>query len=235
MIKILELNPQVFTHPGPDPMSSIERKAFFDFYKRHPSRRLFGFFKDIKKSNANNLILSQYLRNKKYVRCLLVGCSHWANPIDLTLFVQSFKKNIVVEVTALDVLPDALLEGIKRNVPFLPLLSPAQETPFCNESFDILIADGLLNCCCFEQHEPIIKELHRIAKRKAIIILGLTHSDTDRVVKWSERPIASYSRPLKSFKDIFLKYGVSFPNGSSIITPFAVGSGLATDNCIARK
>jgi len=235
MAKIFELNPRGFDHPGPDPMTAADRKAFFDFYKTHRSRRLFGFFKDIRRSSANNLLLSRYLGKKKSVRCLLVGCSHWANPIDMAGLVKSFNGRLNVHVAALDVLPDALVEGIARNVPFVPLLSPAQETPFCDYSFDILVADGLLNCCCFEQHEPIVRELHRIARRKAIILLGLTHAANDRVVKWTERPIAVYCRPLKSFKDLFEKYGFYFPEGSSIITPFVDGSEIATANCIATK
>lgn len=232
---LVEVEPRAFTQPGPDPMTTADRAAFFDFYTKHRSRRLFGFFKDIARSNVNNLILSRHLARKKNVRCLLVGCSHWANPIDLAGFVKSFNGNVSIDVAALDVLPDALLEGIRRNVPFVPLLSPAQETPFCDESFDLLVADGLLNCCCFEQHEPIVREMHRIARRKAIVLLGLTNSPKDRVVKWSERPIAAYCRPLESFRDLFHNCGFHFPEGSSISTPFVEGSEIATDNCIARK
>ena len=232
---LVELEPRPFAEPGPDPMTAADRVAFFDFYKRHRSRRLFGFFRDISRSGVNNVILSKYLGRKKNVRCLLVGCSHWANPVDLTGFVKGFNAHVSVDVAALDVLSDALLEGIRRGVPFVPLLSPAQETPFCDESFDILVADGLLNCCCFEQHEPIVREMHRISRRKAIVLLGLTNSPNDRVVKWSERPIAAYCRPLKSFKDLFHRCGFYFPEGSSITTPFLEGSEIATDNCIARK
>jgi SAM-dependent methyltransferase len=232
---LVELKPRGFRQPGPDPMTTADRVAFFDFYKKHRSRRLFGFLRDISRSSVNNVILSQFLGRKKNVRCLLVGCSHWANPIDLVEFVKGFNVHASVDVAALDLLPDALLEGIRRSVPFVPLLSPAQETPFCDESFDILVADGLLNCCCFEQHEPIVREMHRISRRKAILLLGLSNSPRDRVVKWSERPITAYCRPLKSFKDLFHRCGFSFPQGSSITTPFLEGSEITTDNCIARK
>jgi len=166
---------------------------------------------------------------------LLLGCSHWANPIDLANFVKSFNSHVSIDIAAIDVLPDALVEGMKRGVPFIPLLSSAQGTPFCDESFDIIVADGLLNCCCFEQHEPIIRELHRIARARAILLLGLTYSSNDRVVKWSKRPIAAYCRPLQAFKDLFMKHGFWFPDDSSVITPFVQGSEIATDNCIARR
>lgn len=235
MKSITEMEPLPFTLPGPDPMSTTERKEFFEFYKTHRTRRLFGFFRDIGQSRVNNSMLSRYLKKKKNVRCLLVGCSHWANPIDLAEFLRKFNRHLGVDISAIDVLPEALLEGIKRNVPFVPLLSPAQDTPFCDETFDILVADGLLNCCCFEQHEPIVRELHRIARMRAIVMLGLSHSATHRVVKWSKRPIAAYTRPLPSFYDLFRKNGFCFPKKSSIITPFLDGSGIATDNCIARK
>src|ERR1035437_4222878 len=234
MKQIIELKARPFTEPGPDPMSTVDRKAFFQFYKTHRSRRLFGFFRDIERSNINNMLLSKYLK-KKNARCLIVGYSHWANAIDLEKFLKKFNKHLSVDIAAIDVLSEALIEGIKRNVSFTPLLSPAQKTPFCDKSFDILIADGLLNCCCFEQHEPIVKELHRIAKSKAVLMLGLTYSNKNRIVKWSERPIVAYCRPLEAFKNLFHKYGFSFPQGSSIITAFTTGSGIATDNCIARK
>lgn len=235
MSSVVELPPRAFSDPGPDPMSAAERNAFFGFYKRHKSRRLFGFFRDLARSPVNNRILTRYLTTRRSVRCLLVGCSHWANPIDMTEFVRTYNKHISVDVAALDVLADALSEAIRRNVPFVPVMSPAQETPFCNESFDIIVADGLLNCCCFEQHEPIIKELRRIARKDAVLLLGLTHASKNIVVKWSERPIAAYCRPRQSFTALFEEHGFRFPKGSSIITPFVQGDDIATDNCIARK
>jgi hypothetical protein len=235
MARLTEIPPRPFTQPGPGPMTPVDRAAFFAFYKRHKSRRLFGFFRDLRRSRVNVGVLSAYLGKKELARCLLVGCSHWANPNDLAEFLQSFNRRLRTDIAALDVLPDAIVEGIHRNVPFIPLLSPAQQTPFCDESFDILVADGLLNCCCFEQHEPIVRELHRIAKRKALVLLGLTHSSDVKVVKWSARPIVAYCRPLEAFKDIFETIGFQMLDGSSIITPFAPDSDIATANCIARK
>jgi SAM-dependent methyltransferase len=217
-------------------MTAAERAAFFDFYKKHASRRLYGFFNDLARSGANNLLLRSFLRKKSSVRCLLVGCSHWANPLDLSRFIRSYNRRVSVEIAAVDVLPDALVEAIQRGVPFVPLLAPAQKTPFCDQSFDILIADGLLNCCCFEQHEPIVRELKRLAGRGSVVLLGLSHTERgDRVVKWAERPIAAYCRPLNAFKTMFRDHGFSFPRSSSIITPFLEGSGIATDNCIAKR
>jgi len=80
MGNILEINSRPYSEPGPDPMSEAELKAFFDFYKTNTGRALLGFFKDLRKSKTNILILSEYLEKKENVRCLLVGCSHWANP-----------------------------------------------------------------------------------------------------------------------------------------------------------
>src|SRR5690242_18012390 len=75
---------------GPSRMTAGERKRFFAFYKKHRSRRLFGFFKDITSSDANNAMLARYLRTKRSAECLIMGCSHWANPNDLEAFVRSY-------------------------------------------------------------------------------------------------------------------------------------------------
>lgn len=235
MPSVIELRPRPFTDAGPDPMTALERQAFFGFYKRHKSRRLFGFFRDLTRSSTNNGLLERYLSRRRAVRCLLLGCSHWANPVDMAAFVRRYNTDIGVDVAALDVLPDAIVEAIARNVQFVPIIAPAQATPFCEESFDVIVADGLLNCCCFEQHAPIVKEMHRIARRHAVLLLGLTHASRDLVVKWSERPIAAYCRPRQSFNALFQEHGFRLVRGSSIITPFAAGSDIATDNCIARK
>jgi hypothetical protein len=233
MTSLEELIPRPFSEPGPDPMTDAEHVAFFNFYKKHKSRRLFGFFNDLKRSKINESILSRVLREKKSVRCVLLGCSHWANPVDLADFLCSFNPRLRVDVAVVDVLPDSLVEAIQRRVPFVPVLAPAQATPFCENSFDVLVADGLLNCCGFEQHEPIVREMSRIARRKAIALLGLTFAPRDLVVKWSERPIAAYCRPIDTFRSLFRNHGFSFPIGSSIVTPFVEGDEIATDNCIA--
>lgn len=220
---------------GPDPMTKVERKRFFDFYKDNRSRALFGFLKDIKRSEVNDSMLSECFGGKERIECLVAGCSHWANPKDLLGFVKSYNPSARVRVVAIDVLPDALLEGVQREVEFLPLLAPAQEMPFLDNYFDVIVADGLLNCCCFEQHEPIVRELHRVAKEGAIILLGLANSNKNTVVKPAERPIAIYCRPLKDFKEMFKRHGFCFPEGSSIGTRLAQGSEIGIDNCIARK
>jgi hypothetical protein len=232
--QVVELKPRPFTAPGPDPMNDADRRAFFGFYKKHKSRRLFGFFSDLQRSSANRLILSRVLRERNNVRCVLLGCSHWANPVDLADFLRSFNPRLDIDVAAVDVLSDALVEGISRNVSFIPILSPAQATPLCERSFDVLVADGLLNCCCFEQHEPIVREMRRIARKGAIALLGLTFASRDLVVKWTERPISAYCRPLETFRSLFRNYGFTFPKGSSIVTPFVEGDEIATENCIAR-
>jgi SAM-dependent methyltransferase len=233
MASVVELSARRFTAPGPDPMTEQERMAFFSFYKRHKSRRLFGFFRDLARSEVNVQLLSRHTARRASIRALLVGCSHWANPNDTMTFLRTFNSELQVAVAALDVLPDALEEAINRNVSFVPVITPAQETPFCNESFDVVVADGLLNCCCFEQHEPIIREIRRIARRDAILLLGLTHASRDLVVKWSARPIAAYCRPREIFVEMFKKYEFDVPIDSSIITPFVEGNEIATDNCIA--
>jgi len=215
-------------------MTAAERSKFFAFYEKHQSRRLYGFLNDLQRSKVNESILFRALEGKKNARCLLLGCSHWANSEDLTHFLRRFNAQLAVDVAVIDVLPDALVEGIKRNVSFVPILAAAQATPFCDQSFDLLVADGLLNCCGFEQHEPIVREMSRIATRRAVALLGLTFAPRELVVKWSERPIAAYCRRLETFRDLFRKHGFSFPKDSSIVTPFLEGSEIATDNCIAR-
>jgi hypothetical protein len=220
---------------GPSPMTARERKRFFAFYKKHKSRRLFGFFRDITKSSANNAMLARYLSTKKSAECLIMGCSHWANPNDLEAFVRSYNKMLRINVVVLDVLPDSLVEGIRHHVHCLPLVTPAQTTPFLDDYFDIIVADGLLNCCGFEQHEPIIKEMHRVAKQKAIILLGLAHFSRNVVVKPAERAMEVHCRPLEDFKTMFVKSGFRFPANSSIETSLSKGSEIRIDNCMARK
>jgi hypothetical protein len=77
--------------------------------------------------------------------------------------------------------------------------------------------------------------MRRIAKKKAVVLLGLAHSKKNMVVKPAERPIAMYCRPLNDFRRLFEKYGFSFPKCSSIGTSLWDGSDIGIDNCIARK
>src|ERR1043165_2610863 len=95
---------------GPPAMTAKERATFFGFYKKNRSRRLFGFLSDISKRGVNNSILSRYLSREATVNCLVMGCSHWANPRDVELFVKQYNEQLDVAVVALDALPDALVE-----------------------------------------------------------------------------------------------------------------------------
>lgn len=147
-----------------------------------------------------------------------MGCSYWANPRDTINFLKSFNKNLNINLAALDVLPDALLESVKHEIGFLPLITPAQKTPFLNNYFDIIICDCLLTCCSFNQHEPVIKEMSRITKRKGMVILGIVHSEQNITFKMAERPIMNYCRPLKDYKKIFGKYNFIFPLNASVET-----------------
>lgn len=220
---------------GPESMTARERQKFFAFYKKHRSRRLFGFFRDIRKSEVNNALLSRNLGIKTRIDCLIMGCSHWSNPADLAVFLRSYNVRLRPNVVALDVLPDALWEGIQHRVHFLPILTPAQTTPFLDGYFDVVVADGLLNCCGFAQHSPIIREMHRITKPKAIVFLGLAHASHNIVLKPAERAMDVHCRPLDDFKSLFVKAGFTFPRGSSIETSLSKGSEIKIDNCIARK
>src|SRR3989344_1906221 len=191
---------------GPDRMSVEERKKFFNFYKSHRSRALIGFLKDIKKSETNKKLLSTYLGKQKKINCLIMGCSHWANPKDTTDFLLGFNKNLKVNLAVLDALPDALVEIVEHSVDCLPLIAPAQKTPFLDNYFDIIVCDCLLTCCSFDQHEPVIKEMRRVMKKKGILILGFVHSKHNIIFKMAERPIMNYCRPLKNYKKLFNKY-----------------------------
>ncbi len=123
-----------------------------------------------------------------------------------------------INLAALDVLPDALSESIKHGIDFLPIIAPAQKTPFLDNHFDIIVCDCLLTCCSFDQHEPVVKEMSRIIKKKGVVILGVAHSDSNITFKMAERPIMNYCRPFGDYKKIFGKYNFVFPSNSSIET-----------------
>jgi len=203
---------------GPDKMTTKGRKIFFGFYKTHKERALIGFLKDVVKSETNRKRLSNYLRGKKRINCLIMGCSHWANPMNTTNFLKSFNKNLDVNLVVLDVLPDALVESVTHNVDCLPLIVPAQKTPFLDNYFDIIVCDCLLTCCSFDQHEPVIKEMNRVLKKKGLLILGIVHSEKNITFQMVERPIVNYCRPIEDYKKIFGKYSFVFPPNSSIET-----------------
>ena len=220
---------------GPDPMAAADLKTFFDFYRKHPSRRLAGFFGDIGRRDTNTELLSRALRANTTTNCLVIGCAHWANPRDLGRFLSKIQPATQARITALDVLPHALVEAVRRGVDFIPLLTPAQATPFVSSFFDILVADGLLNCCHFEQHEPIVREMARIAKPHALVLLGLAHAPENRVVRAPERAMPAYCRPLGDFQQMFRRAGFDFPEGSSVETTFGKESDVRIENCIATK
>jgi SAM-dependent methyltransferase len=223
------------SHAGPGPMAPRDLETFFGFYKKNPSRRLRGFFNDIRRSTTNVSILSRYLGRLATVRCLIAGCAHWANPKDLALFIHRFNVSMRPTIVALDVLPQALSEAVRHKVDFVPVVTPAQDTPFLDRYFDILVADGLLNCCSFDQHAPIVEELYRIARPGAVILLGLAHAAQNAVVHSRERAMPAYCRPLSDFKRLFTEAGFSFPRGSSITTRFGGRSDIRIENCIAQK
>ncbi|MBI4827079.1 MAG: methyltransferase domain-containing protein [Nitrospirae bacterium] len=204
--------------PGPDQMTSDGRKSFFGFYKTHRSRALIGFLRDVAKSETNNKTLSTYLGRRKRINCLIMGCSHWANPRDTTIFLKSFNNNLDINLAVLDTLPDALLECVQHNVDCLPLIIPAQKTPFLDDYFDIVVSDCLLTCCSFDQHDPVIREMSRVIKKNGIVLLGIAHSEQKVTFIMEERPIVNYCRPLADYKKFFGKYGFVFPPNSSVET-----------------
>lgn len=216
-------------------MVEADLKTFFNFYKKHPSRRLAGFFRDIESRDSNVALLAQHLRGKKSVNCLIVGCAHWANPRDLGRFITKIQRGTRATIAALDVLPYALVEAVEHGVDFIPVITPAQATPFVPASFDILVADGLLNCCSFDQHEAIVYEMARIAKPSAVVLLGLAHAPQERVVHAPERAMPAYCRPLGEFEQLFRGAGFEFHPESSIETAFGADSDVRIENCIAIK
>jgi len=223
-------------HVGPDKMTGDERSTFFDFYKTHRSRALLGFLKDIARCLPNRTTLSSYLENRKKINCLIMGCSHWANPRDTAKFLKSFNEDLNTNLAVLDVLPDALLESVKHNADCLPLISPAQNTPFLDNYFDIIICDCLLTCCSFDQHEPVIKEMGRVLKKKGMVLLGIVHSERNITFKMAERPIKNYCRPLKDYKNLFGKYGFVFHLNTAIETRLpGRWSKMRIENCIVHR
>jgi SAM-dependent methyltransferase len=217
-------------------MTNKGRKKFFDFYLTHRSRALVGFLKDVAKSATNRKILSAYLGRRKRVNCLIMGSSYWANPRDTATFLKSFNKNLDVNLAVLDVLPNSLLESVRHNVDCLPLIAPAQKTPFLDNYFDIVVSDCLLTCCSFDQHEPIIKEMGRIIRKKGVVILGIAHSDRTTTFKMADRPIMNYCRPLTEYKKLFGKYNFIFPPNSSTQTHLpGKWSKIRIENCIVLR
>ncbi|TAL48917.1 methyltransferase domain-containing protein [Patescibacteria group bacterium] len=220
---------------GPDRMTGREKKKFFGFYKTHRDRALAGFLKDITKIEINIKTISKYLMKRKKINCLIMGCSHWANPGDTMNFLKSFNNSLYINLVVLDALPNALIEIIKHNVNCLPILTPAQKTPFLGNYFDIIICDCLLTCCSFDQHEPVVREMARIIKKSGLIILGIVHSKKRITFKMSERPIKNYSRPLKEYEKLFNKHGFNFPKKSSVETSLpGKWAQMKIENCIVR-
>jgi SAM-dependent methyltransferase len=205
-------------HFGPDVMTGEGRKKFFDFYRTHSSRALVGFLKDVARSDVNRKVLSAYLARRKSINCLIMGCSHWANPRNTASFFKKFKKDIDPRVTVLDALPDALDEIAEHRVDCLPLVSPAQQTPFLSNYFDVIISDCLLTCCSFDQHEPVIKEMSRVVKKNGLLILGVVHSEKNTTFRMTERPIMNYCRPFADYKEMLGRCGFIFHPGSSVET-----------------
>lgn len=203
---------------GPDKMTTRGRKKFFSFYKTHRSRALVGFLSDIGKNKENKDRLLRYLKGRRKVNCLIMGCSHWANPQDTINFLKDLKKDLKINMVVLDALPDAITDIVKHDIDCTPLLTPAQETPFLDKYFDLIVCDCLLTCCSFDQHEPVVREMSRIIKKGGLIMLGVAHSDKNTVFKMAERPIVNYCRPLGDYKKLFSKYRLVFPKNSSVET-----------------
>ncbi|HVE70654.1 MAG TPA: class I SAM-dependent methyltransferase [Thermoanaerobaculia bacterium] len=216
-------------------MSASKLATFFAFYKKNRSRRLFGFFNDLATRAMNVRLIRALVRRPSTLRCLIVGCAHWANPRDLKKFLTQYNPRLRVAVVALDVLPQALEEAVQHGVDFLPIVTPAQATPFLDHYFDLLVADGLLNCCDFDQHEAIVREMHRISRPGALVLLGLAHAAARQVVTSPERAMPAHCRPLREFKHLFTDAGFSFPRASSVETDFGRDSDVKIENCIARR
>jgi len=217
-------------------MNGEERKRLFDFYRTHSSRALVGFLKDIARSDANREVLSAYLARRKSINCLIMGCSHWANPRNTMSFFRKFKKHIDPRFTVLDALPDALAEIAEHGVDCLPLVSPAQQTPFLENYFDVIVSDCLLTCCSFDQHEPVIKEMSRVIREKGLLILGVVHSERNSTFRMTERPIMNYCRPFADYEEMLGRCGFISHAKSSVETRLpGEWSGMKISNSILRQ
>jgi ubiquinone/menaquinone biosynthesis C-methylase UbiE len=151
-------------------------------------------------------------------------------------FFKKFEEDIDLRITVLDALPDALAEIAKHGVDCVPLVSPAQRTPFLDNYFDIIVSDCLLTCCSFDQHESVIQEMSRVIKKKGLLILGVVHSERNVTFRMTERPIMNYCRPFADYEEMFRRYGFIFHPKSSIETRLpGKWSSMKISNSILRQ
>ena len=151
-------------------------------------------------------------------------------------FFRKFKKHIDPRFTVLDALPDALAEIAEHGVDCLPLVSPAQQTPFLENYFDVIVSDCLLTCCSFDQHEPVIKEMSRVIREKGLLILGVVHSERNSTFRMTERPIMNYCRPFADYEEMLGRCGFISHAKSSVETRLpGEWSGMKISNSILRQ
>lgn len=203
---------------GPDFESEKAKNIFFDEYKKSTDYRITKSLSFWTKIYLKQL--ETFLKNKKNINALLLGCSYWENARYLSEFIRKFNRKAHLNIAAIDVYPEPLEESIEKRVQkhlpncnYFPWQAPAQDMPFQDNYFDLIINLGIFTCSTFDQHEPIIKETARVLKYNQGRILS-TVSDPGKIKKRKIIPTAgghlfrAYIIPTEELKKLFTKEGL---------------------------
>ena len=109
--------------------------------------------------------------------CLLEGCSTPGNGRALKAFLSQFgiKSPRIQAVDLINIDQFYAQKGFALpDIEFFQGDASDLASLYTNSSVDLIVQDGLLNCAPFVNHEPIMREAHRILKPEGVMLSGVT-------------------------------------------------------------
>jgi SAM-dependent methyltransferase len=193
-------------------------KLYFDEFVKHGEYRAGVTMRGWQDTPAISDELGNALSGKSSINSLLMGCSYWENPMSVYSMLRKYNKDAELLIAVLDAYPFAMQEALEKiniqemeGAVYLPLVAFAQNTPFLDNYFDLLISDGMINCCDFSQHKAINNEERRILKPDGRLVCEVLYTP-EEVGRKVERELVDHIEmsvsPLSEVQQLFDETGL---------------------------
>ncbi len=195
--------------------STEDVKLYFDEFVKHSKYRTGVTMQGWQDTPAIDEELENTLSGKSSIHSLLMGCSYWENPLSVYRMLRKYNKDAELLIAVLDAYPFAMQEALDKidsqqldGAVYLPNVAFAQNTPFLDNYFDLLISDGMINCCDFSQHKAINTEELRILKPDGRLVSEVLYTPEEAgrkverdLVDHIEMSVSPFSEVLQLFDE----------------------------------
>lgn len=128
----------------------------------------------LKKMESINNLGKEF--GEKGVKAIILGLSSKEGPLDFEDLLKKLGTE-AISMVALDITDSIFKDILKLRPDTLCVQADARNTPFEDNSFDIVLRDHLGNCCPPEIDRAINQEVARILKPEGVSIVNITTSD----------------------------------------------------------